>query len=172
MKFVLTSTLLLFFTVLASCQESINGRVVKIADGDTFTILTDQKKQVKVRLHGVDTPEKSQDFGTKARQFTSDLIFGKSIKVEKKNYDRYGRLIGIAMLPNGKSLNEELLKAGLAWHYKQYDKSRRYAELEQWARSQKKGLWSAKQPVAPWEFRKKKLDNARKRKISQKNNLP
>ncbi|WP_207420525.1 thermonuclease family protein [Desertivirga brevis] len=140
---------------------SITGRVVSIADGDTFTILTNNKKQVKIRLYGVDCPEKKQDFGTKAQQFTSKLCFGKTVIVQVKNNDRYGRKIAIVNLPDGKILNKELLIAGMAWHYKQYDKSREYAELELKARGKRVGIWSSTKPVAPWEFRK----NGRRQQI-------
>ena len=117
-------------TTLSICQEVHTGKVVRIADGDTFTILVKGNKQVKVRCHGIDCPESNQDFGTKAKQFTSALAFSKVVSVEVKDTDRYGRTIGIITLPDGKILNEELLKAGLAWHYKHYDKSEKYASLE------------------------------------------
>ena len=143
-----------FFTTVALCQTILTGKVVGVSDGDTFTILISGNRQVKIRLHGVDCPEKSQDFGTKAKDFTSATIFAKSIKVQSKGKDRYGRTIGIAQLANGSTLNEALLKAGLAWHYKQYDKSEKYAKLEQQARIAKAGLWSHSKPQAPWEFRK------------------
>lgn len=123
--------LILLFTVsVCFCQEVITGRVVKLADGDTFTILVEGNKQVKVRFHGIDCPESKQDFGTRAKQFTSELVFSKTVNVQVKDVDRYGRTIGIVILPDGRILNEELLKAGLAWHYKHYDKSEKYAALE------------------------------------------
>jgi micrococcal nuclease len=148
-------TLVLSLTsFLSICQTTLTGKVVSIADGDTFTLLVVGNKQIKIRLHGVDCPEKSQDFGTKARQFTSNYIFGKTINVEVKNTDRYGRKIGLALLPHGAILNEDLLAAGLAWHYKEYDNTQKYARLENHARKQKAGLWPGAAPIAPWEFRR------------------
>jgi micrococcal nuclease len=152
-KLIPTIVFLLISTVALS-QTIVTGKVVSIADGDTFTILVDGNKQVKVRFHGIDCPESNQDFGTKSKQFTSQLAFAKMVKVQVNDTDRYGRSIGIITLPDGKILNEELLKAGLAWHYKHYDKSERYALLENQAKADKVGVWSMKNAVAPWEFRR------------------
>jgi len=127
---------------------------VKIADGDTITILTAELHQIKIRLHGIDCPEKNQDFGNKAKQFTSNQCIGKAVIVKIMDTDRYGRAIGLVALPNGKTLNKELLKAGLAWHYKHYDQSKEYADLENSAKDKKIGIWSIANPVAPWDFRR------------------
>ncbi|MEJ6979690.1 thermonuclease family protein [Pedobacter sp. P351] len=154
MKNLVFNLLLLFITSLAISQETITGKVVRIADGDTFTILTEGNKQVKVRFHGIDCPESKQDFGTRAKQFTSELAFSKTVDVQINHIDRYGRTIGVVILPDGKILNEELLKGGLAWHYKHYDKSEKYAVLEDYAKSIRLGVWSIKNQIPPWEFRK------------------
>ena len=148
--------IILFLTVgsIALGKEILKGRVIKVADGDTITILSGDLKQIKVRLHGVDCPEQKQDFGSRARQFTSALVFGKTVTVKVLNKDRYGRSIGIVILPDGRNLNEELLKAGLAWHFKRYDKGREFADLELTARKKKLGIWSMKNAIAPWEFRR------------------
>lgn len=119
-----------------------------------MTILTKNNSQVKVRLYGIDCPERHQDFGTRAKLFTSDLSFGKTVEIRVINKDRYGRTVGKVILPDGKMLNKELLRMGLAWHYKQFDNSAEFAGLEQKARQNKKGLWSIKNPVAPWDFRR------------------
>jgi endonuclease YncB( thermonuclease family) len=151
----------LFFIIISSfistssiCQERISGKVVSIADGDTFTILTEGNKQVKIRFYGIDCPESGQDFGTKAKQFTSSLAFSKTVSVQIEDIDRYGRTIGIVTLPDSTILNEQLLKAGLAWHYKRYDKSEKYAALETEAKVRKVGIWSMINQIAPWEYRK------------------
>lgn len=153
--------LVIFFLFLvadqaAVAQAKLTGRVVGISDGDTFTMLLPGNRQVRIRLHGVDCPEKNQDFGTRARTFTADLTFGKTVSVQVKDRDRYGRTVGLVILPSGKILQEELLRHGLAWHYRRYDKSPRFAALEARARAGKMGLWSMKNPVAPWEFRKRR----------------
>jgi micrococcal nuclease len=141
---------LLLLSVCALGQ--LRGKVVSISDGDTFTILVDEE-QIKIRLHGIDCPEKSQDFGNVAKEFLSDLIFNKEVEVIQTDTDRYGRTIGKASI-NGVSINEQLLNAGLAWHYKYYDKNVTWAEFELEARKDKKGLWAQPNPTPPWDFRK------------------
>ncbi|MDL2315166.1 thermonuclease family protein [Bacteroidales bacterium OttesenSCG-928-C19] len=147
-----------------SVANTITGKVVSVADGDTFTLLTDEKKQIKIRLNGVDCPEKRQDFGERAKRHTSDFIFGKNVIVEIKDIDHYGRVVGIVTLSSGENLNESLLENGLAWHYKQYDNSKKYADLETQARKNKRGLWSSKNAVEPWNFRKVQKENKKSAK--------
>lgn len=154
MKKILCTSLLLFLCVAATCQTVLTGMVVGVADGDTFTLLTPAKKEVKVRLHGIDCPERNQDFGTRAKQYTSAQLFRKTVKIQVKSKDRYGRYVALVRLPNGRILNEELLKAGMAWHFTRYDRSSSWAALERAARAKRVGLWSLKDPVAPWTFRK------------------
>lgn len=156
--------------LLAGCAEEKNGaavidadvtgKVVKIADGDTFTLLTDDNQQVKVRLYGIDCPERSQDFGQVARQKLSDLIFGGKVYVIEKDIDRYKRTIGIVYNQDQINANEAMLQAGLAWHYKTYDKNPEWAQMEENARAQKIGLWSQPNPTPPWDWRKKKREKA------------
>lgn len=148
--------LFLFQLLVLAGSVQLKGLVVSIADGDTFTLLTDDKKEVKIRLHGIDTPEKGQDYYQVAKIFLSDLIFQKNVEIEEKDIDRYGRTIGMVYYQN-RNINEELLKAGLAWHYKFYDKNPLWSKLEDDARNAKKGLWSLANPVAPWEWRKLKV---------------
>lgn len=135
-------------------SKIVEGKVISIADGDTITILTKNKDQIKIRLHGIDCPEKKQPFGMAAKQFTSDLVFGKAIKVKITDTDRYGRSIGIVYLNNSEILNEKILVAGFAWHYKKYDQNSAWAELENMARKKKVGIWSDPNAIAPWDWRK------------------
>lgn len=132
-------------------------QVVGISDGDTFTGLTQDKIEIRFRIHGIDAPEKKQDFGNKSKQYLSDLIYGKrvGIIVQTKN-DRYGRPVVYVYTPDEKDVSAEMIKAGMAWHYKQYDDSKEYAELENIARQNQTGLWHDNLPTPPWEFRKKK----------------
>jgi len=130
----------------------IQSKVVSIADGDTFTLLTKEKKQIKVRLYGIDCPEKGQPISNVCKQYLSNLIFYKDVNVEDKGKDRYGRTLGIVFVDTV-NINESLLAAGMAWHYKQYDKNKEWAEMEKRARSEKKGLWKDEKPIAPWETR-------------------
>jgi endonuclease YncB( thermonuclease family) len=149
--------LLFWLLVIPNCYSQISGKAVGTTDGDTFTLLTEDKNTIKVRLHGIDTPESKQDFGQRAKQLISDEIFGKIVFVKENGLDRYGRLIGIIYSDENYSdlsINEKLLRAGLAWHYKIYDKNPEWAKFEIEARELNQGLWSVSNPIAPWEFRK------------------
>ncbi len=141
----------------SSVSETIseNGyRVIGIKDGDTFVLLIDGKEQV-VRFAHIDCPEKKQPFGSKAKQFVSEMCFGKYVTLVHDNkFDRNKRLIAEVILPDGTNLNKELVKIGLAWHFKKYSVDNSYAELESYARQAKVGLWTDYKPIAPWEFRK------------------
>ncbi len=130
-------------------------KVIAIKDGDTFDLLIDGKKQT-VRLAHIDCPEKKQPFGSNAKQFASDLCFGKDVTLHaNKKYDRNKRLISEIYLLDGTNINKELVKNGLAWHFKKYSDSKDYAQLEVEAKRHKLGLWSESNPIAPWFWRKK-----------------
>jgi endonuclease YncB( thermonuclease family) len=128
------------------------GEVVAVHDGDTLTLLVGTT-QHKIRLNGIDAPELGQAFGSRARQFLSGLCFGKTVTVRVVDIDRYGREVGDVYV-NGVFVNAELVRAGMAWHYKQYSKDAKLAALENEARSGKRGLWADARPVAPWKYRK------------------
>lgn len=147
--------LIAFLLLPTMLQAQLSGKVVKVADGDTFTLLTEDNKQVKVRLHGIDCPEKGQDYGQVAKQYTADKVYMQVVRVKATDTDRYGRTVGIVTLNDGTVLNEALLTAGLAWHYNRYDKSTRWAVMELEARNKKVGLWIMPGAVAPWTWRKK-----------------
>ena len=134
----------------------LEGKVVSIYDGDTFTLLTADKQQHKIRLHGIDCPERSQDFGAVARQKLSEIIFGQEVRVVQTDVDRYQRIVGIVYNEAGLCANEELLRSGLAWHYKEYDDNKEWADLEEKARAERRGLWSQPNPTPPSQFRKRK----------------
>ena len=133
-------------------------KVTGIADGDTFTgVTTDDGEKIRFRIYGIDAPEKKQPFSNKAKQYLSGLIYGKKVGIiVQKKKDRYGRPVVWVYTPDGEDVSSEMLKAGLAWHAKQYDKSEGYAELENMAKQERAGLWSETNPVAPWEYKKKK----------------
>ena len=128
---------------------ALSGKVVSIHDGDTITILTQEKQQVKVRLYGIDAPEKKQPYGQKSKQFLSNLIAGRSVEIQEKGKDRYKRVLGIVYL-DGQDINEQMVLNGYAWAYVKYSKI--YAKQELKARSQNLGLWRDK-PIPPWVFR-------------------
>lgn len=148
--------LALIVLLLIGCAPVDTYKVVAITDGDTIRILKDNK-EVKIRLAGVDCPERKQDFYTQAKSFTAEKAFGKNVKINViQESDRYGRVVAEVILPDGTILNEELVKAGFAWHYKQFSKSKVLENLEKEARENKLGLWSNANAKPPWEFRKDK----------------
>lgn len=131
-------------------------KVVAVLDGDTIIVINQDKQETRIRLFGIDCPEKSQDFGQKAKQFTSELCFQKMVVIQSHGIDKYGRTLGDVLLPGGKVLNQELVRVGLAWHYKHYSNDPLLAKLEVVAREKKLGLWSLNNPVAPWDYRHNK----------------
>lgn len=143
-------------SVLCSKIASLTNtyKVIGIKDGDTFVVLMNGKAQV-VRLAHIDCPEKKQPFGAKAKQFVSQASFGKKvILVHQNKYDRNHRLIAEVILTNGRNLNKELVKNGLAWHFKKYSHDKIYAALENQARKKRVGLWQDRHAIAPWDWRR------------------
>ena len=148
-------TTLFFLLSLAVQADTLEGKVVKIADGDTLTLLTSSNEQVKIRLAGIDTPERKQPFGNRAKQALSKLAFQKQALVEIETKDRYGRTVGIVFI-GSKNLNAELVKQGMAWVYRKYNKDKVLYELETKAKDEKRGLWLEENPIPPWEWRRGK----------------
>ena len=148
--------LILYLFVISACVPShyLSGEVVRIADGDTFTLLVGEQ-QHRIRLHGVDCPEKGQPYSRVATQFTKDLLASGKVKVQQVDTDRYGRVVGIVLINDTLNLNERLLEAGLAWHYKSYDRNAQWAKLEKDAKAARRGLWIEPGEIAPWEWRKR-----------------
>lgn len=148
----------LLWSSLSATAADIVGRVVGVSDGDTITVLVDNHDRIKVRLAGIDAPEKSQLFGSVSKKSLSDQVFGKTVNIESNKKDRYGRFLGRVIF-NGTDVCLEQIRAGMAWHYKRYSNEqseslrREYADAESQARQLKIGLWSEPTPVAPWEFR-------------------
>ena len=143
---------LMLLLLAAAPAHGWSGRVCGIADGDTISVLQDGRS-VPVRLYGIDCPEKRQAFGQRAKTFTSQLAFGKVVEVHPVTRDRYGRTVAWVHV-DGRCLNEEILRAGYAWHFKRFSRDPHLAELEVQARAARAGLWGDPAPVAPWEFRK------------------
>ena len=124
-------------------------------DGDTIEVLHNGKAE-RIRLNGIDCPENKQAFGQKAKQYTSSMVFGKTVMVVPRKKDRYKRTVGDVFLPNGVNMSYELVKAGLAWWYRKYSDDVILAVLELEAQLEKRGLWVDPAPVPPWEWRKLK----------------
>jgi len=132
---------------------------VGITDGDTVKLLTKDSTLIKVRVANIDCPERKQPFSKRAKQFTSDAIFGKEVKLEYLKKDRYGRSVGHVIYNDNLNLGKELLKNGLAWHYIKYSQDTIYQGLEYKARKEKIGLWQDQNALPPWDWRDKKRNN-------------
>lgn len=130
----------------------LTGDVVGITDGDTLTLLDDAQVQIKIRLEGIDAPESAQDFGSRSRQALAKLVFGKPVRIEWRAKDKYGRTLG-HVFSDGVWVNRQLLRDGMAWHYKEYNQMAVLADAEREARAAQTGLWSIAAPTPPWEFR-------------------
>ena len=156
MKFIVTLVLLLGL----SCHAGIiEGRVVGVADGDTITVLDADRVQHRIRLGGIDAPEKRQAFGTRSKQSLSDIVFNRAVTVETNKADRYGRAIG-KVLVDGIDANLQQVSRGFAWHYKAYEREQSLSDRQLYdfaqseARAARRGLWQDAEPVAPWDWRK------------------
>jgi|FLOH01.1.fsa_nt_gi endonuclease YncB( thermonuclease family) len=164
-------SLILYSPALA---DTLQGKVVKVADGDTVTIVDDSGKKHRIRLAGIDAPEKDQPYGDVSTQSLVELVSGKTVVIEYEKYDRYKRIIGKVLVdPPGdvfcmaldcvKKIDAglEQIKAGLAWHYKYYQMEQSeedrsiYSEAELDARIKKIGLWKDEEPMAPWVWRRR-----------------
>lgn len=154
-------TIVAFFLIDSKSikKETIIGKVVAITDGDTFKLLTKDSTLIKVRLANIDCPEKKQPFSKKAKQFASDAIFSKTVTLNVLKKDRYRRFISNVIFDDSLSLCHELVKNGLAWHYRKYSKDTILQVLEDEAREKKLGLWKDQNAIPPWEWR----DNKKKR---------
>ncbi len=155
----LAAFLLAAVAIATAAAGPITGRVVGVSDGDTVTVLDAHKRTHKIRLLGIDTPEKKQPYGERAKQSLSDLVYNKQVTVEGSKQDRYGRDLGKIVL-DGQDINLEQIRRGMAWHYKQYARDQSpedrlaYAEAEATARANRLGLWQDPNPVPPWSFRR------------------
>jgi endonuclease YncB( thermonuclease family) len=151
--FLLLIVWVLGIHVPACWGQEFVGKVVGVSDGDTITVLRD-RTPIKIRLHGIDSPESRQDFGSRAKSVTSELAFNQVVKVQRRDTDRYGRTVAEVILPDGRSLNQEVVRQGMAWWYRRYaPHDPTLSRLEAEARAAKRGLWSQPNPVPPWEWR-------------------
>jgi len=142
----------------AFAAETLKGRVVKVADGDTITVLDAANVQHRIRLDKIDAPEKAQPFGDASRKHLATFVAGKIVEVEWTKKDKYGRILGTvwAMLPVRTDVNLQMVKDGFAWHYKHFDDTQSYVDAEIAARTEKRGLWKDSAPIPPYVFRRAK----------------
>ncbi|WP_169975880.1 thermonuclease family protein [Campylobacter sp. RM16191] len=143
--------ILILILVSPTLALALGGKVVKVSDGDTITILQD-KQQIKVRLYGIDAPEKKQAYGEKSRKFLANLIAGQIVEVKEKGKDKYKRVLGVVYY-NGQDINAKMVSSGYAWAFVKYSKD--YVKHQEYAVSKKFGLWADKEPAPPWEWRKR-----------------
>lgn len=150
----LVALISLFWSAGAGALESsVHCRVVGISDGDTLKCLTDAKKEYRVRLAQIDAPESRQPFGGRSKQQLSELVFGRTVMLKGNLEDRYGRLVSQVVL-DGLDINKQMVELGMAWVYRDYSKDASYLQAEGRARQARRGIWSATNPVAPWDWRK------------------
>lgn len=160
------SLFLLLFAV--TCQAEFQARVIAITDGDTIKVLDTSNTQHKIRLAGIDAPERKQPWGNRSRQSLAELVAGKAVTIEDRKKDRWGRIIARAwVVPSDclqcpRTLDAGLaqITRGLAWHYKKYapeqpeEERERYSFAEEEAKAKKAGLWGDPNPVPPWDWRR------------------
>jgi micrococcal nuclease len=159
-------SILFIWLLISNCVEAQNkfsgsstgqtGSVIKIIDGDTFDLLTKNKKTIRVRMNGIDCPERKQDFYKVAKDALAEYIFNKEVRLVTTGRDRNKRTIAVVYCKK-ENINLAMIKNGYAWHYKKYSADTSFAKAEMRARIEKKGLWKMNKPVAPWEFRKNKF---------------
>ncbi len=146
----------------ALVTQVLTGKVIKVADGDSITILDNTNTQYRIRLQGIDAPERKQPFGNASRKHLASLVAGKEVTVKWVKRDRYGRIVGFVIV-DGHDMNLAQVKTGMAWFYRYYQKElsrenrKLYAQAEDEARANKKGLWHDKNPMPPWEWRRQRL---------------
>lgn len=133
--------------------KSNTGKVIGIIDGDTYDILMEGNKKVRIRMEGIDAPEKGMPFCNKAKEYLSGLCFQKYIRLDIHKTDSNGRHIAFSYLDDGTELSHEMIKAGFAWHFKKYNSDPDLALLEIKARESRIGLWTDDSPMPPWEIR-------------------
>jgi endonuclease YncB( thermonuclease family) len=151
---------LLLVLATTTNAATITGRVVRVADGDTLTVLDVEHQEHKIRLADIDAPEighgkgkPGQPYGTNAREALAGLCAGYSASVEVRNTDRYGRSVGVVVC-NGKDANLEMVRGGFAWAYVRYNARADISRSEQEARAARRGLWVDASPMPPWEWRR------------------
>ena len=160
-KVTLAAVMLLAGFVCDATAATLAGRVVGVSDGDTVTVLTAENRQFKIRLSGIDAPEKKQPFGTHAKETLARQLFGQAVVVEWSKTDRYGRIVGKIEV-DGVDANLEQVREGSAWVYTQYlrelpvEDRKLYLEAERLAKAERRGLWHDEQPEPPWQWRREK----------------
>ena len=142
--------------ILLSSQgfaAEIPVKVVQITDGDTVGVIDAEKNYFKVRLSGIDAPERKQAFSDKSKEALAAKVFDKNIILDESGKDRYGRTLGV-LLVDGRNINREMVAEGWAWQFVRYDQSVELRTAEDAAKQKRLGLWADPAPIAPWDYRK------------------
>ena len=136
-----------------TAENTVEGKVTRVIDGDSILVTDSKSVEYEVQLEGIDAPELKQDFGKESTEGLTKLLNGKSVRLTWKSKDNFERLL--AQVYDGeKHINIEMIKSGMAWHFKRYNKDEKLAKAESEAKEAKKGLWAMESPVAPWDYRK------------------
>ena len=150
----LVSVSVLAVCVLRAQKTEFSAQVTGLSDGDIIKV-NQAGTEKKIRLWGIDCPEMNQPFGPQAKKFTHDLALGKTVTVQVLEVDRFKRQVAFIILPDGRNLNQEIVKAGYAWWFVRYAKDDKVLEqLESEAKLNKRGMWAGDNPTPPWEHRK------------------
>ncbi len=155
----LIASVFFVFLSLTTFADTLTGKVVKITDGDTLYVLDTNYKEHKIRLAGIDAPERKQAYGLASRKHLASIVTGKQVTIEYQKWDRYGCIVGKVWI-DGVDACLEQVRAGFAWHYKKYQHEQStedqglYADAENKARNERLGLWRENNPIPPWEYRR------------------
>jgi endonuclease YncB( thermonuclease family) len=147
---------MMLLALAAPAAETFTGKVVAVGDGDSVTVLTPKKKQVRIRLEGIDAPETKQAFGSAAKKSLSDLVYGREVRVVVSTVDDYGRKVAHLYIGDF-WVNLAQIERGMAWHYVRYYSHARFHAAEVYARTNRLGLWTDAYPTPPWDFRHRRL---------------
>jgi len=152
LKVLFTCIAIVALAAQAQAAAALRGKCMAVADGDTITILVNQRT-IKIRLEGIDCPERQQAFGANATQFTRQWTLGRILVVYVTGTDKYQRTLGWVFYGK-RCLNNDLVYNGIAWWYRQYaPNNTKLRSLEAYARSKRRGLWKSPNPIPPWIWR-------------------
>ena len=151
---------LLGCTIAAAHAEQFTGKAIVVLDGDTVMLLRNSGPPVRIRLAEIDAPEKEQQGGLASKRSLSDLVLRKQVSVSTQAVDNYGRLVA-HLVVDGKNVNEEQVRRGMAWEYSSYHSNKRYIALQSEAQQARRGIWSQTSPLPPWQWRKLHANESR-----------
>jgi micrococcal nuclease len=158
---ILLTIVVAFTTNPSIAQSPLQGKVIKIIDGDTYDLLVDRHTTKRIRMEGIDAPERGMPFYKLSKIYLGQLCLGKQVSIEPAGLDRYGRTLAKTRLANGKEAGLLMVEAGYAWQFKKYSTDKQLAKAEMNARNNRLGLWKEKSAEAPWVWRKNKINNNR-----------